>query len=450
MSNNSDFSGSVVRGFRRVFTERQFYLRSHGQVQFMALSAWTQAVLALGAVFFLGWVGFTSVNVVFQDQIIAAKDRKFIRMQSAYEQRIAEMQSSYDEVSTEMVLAQSRFLSQTSDLEAKHGLLADLLNHSREVRSQLDDMRKKVAGLPGTNKRKADGETRIMLRPAPVEGAFRESRVQVSPPHLNMNSSSGQGGAYTDLAQAADGLRHEEKVAFMDHRLENLDLVQQHLVNRIEEETDLEIKEIESIIRMTGFDPDAMAEDMTLEAVAEGGPFINFADTVLPDGETSEGFDRQIFRVATNLDRISVLNQALRQLPLAKPIYGIETTSNFGARVDPFNRKLAFHSGIDFAGSYGTNVHAPMAGKVVYAGWRGAYGRFVEVDHGNGIKTRYAHLASIKVKVGDVVEFRETLGKVGSSGRSTGPHLHYEVWVDGKVQNPAKFLKAGQYVLEEG
>ncbi len=445
MSTNSDFPGSVVRGFRRVFTERQFYLRSHGQVQFMALSGWTQAVLALGAVFFLGWVGFTSVNVVFQDQIIAAKDRKFIRMQSAYEQRIAEMQTSYDAVSTEMVLAQSRFLSQTSDLEAKHALLADLLNHSREVRSQLDDMRKQVAGLPGTRRNKVEGETRIMLRPAPVEGAFRESRVEVSSPRLDLD-----GGASSDLAQSVDGMRHEEKVAFMDHRLENLDLVQQHLVNRIEEETDLEIKEIESIIRMTGFNPDELAEEMNIDAVAYGGPFINFADTVRADTDNTQTFDRQIFRVATNLDRISVLNQTLRMLPLAKPIYGIKTTSNFGARVDPFNRKLAFHSGIDFAGPYGTVVHAPMAGKVVYAGWRGAYGRFIEIDHGNGIKTRYAHLSKIQVKVGDVVEFRETLGKVGSSGRSTGPHLHYEVWVDGKVQNPAKFLKAGQYVLEEG
>ncbi|MEQ8745191.1 peptidoglycan DD-metalloendopeptidase family protein [Pyruvatibacter sp.] len=458
MSHNSDFLGSVVRGFRRVFTERQFYLRSHGQVQFMALSGWTQGVLALAAVFFLGWVGFTSVNVVFQDQIIAAKDRKFVRMQSAYEQRIAEMQTAYDEVSTEMVLAQSRFLATTSDLEAKHGLLADLLTHSRDVRSQLDDMRREVAKLPGTRTGKTDGETRILLRPAPVEGAFRESRVEILPPNLNLGSQAslpdadvtGIGGAFTDLAQSADGLRHEEKIAFMDYRLENLDLVQQHLVNRIEEETDLEIKEIESIIRMTGFNPDDLAEKMDVEAIAYGGPFINYADTVLDEADSNQTFDRQIFRVATNLDRISVLNQTLRLLPLAKPIYGIKTTSNFGARVDPFNRKLAFHSGIDFAGPYGTPVHAPMEGTVVFAGWRGAYGRFIELDHGNGIKTRYAHLASINVKVGDVVEFRETLGKVGSSGRSTGPHLHYEVWVDGKVQNPAKFLKAGQYVLEEG
>ncbi len=453
MSSHSDFSGSVVRGFRRIFTERQFYLRSHGQVQFMALSGWTQLVLAFGALLFLGWVGFTSVNVVFQDQIIAAKDRKFIRMQSAYEQRIAEMQSSYDALSSEMVLAQERFLSTTSELESKHGLLAELVNHSREVRGQLDDMRKAVAALIENRSDADDGETRILLRPAPVEGAFRESRVPVTSPALDgmRGAFRGTGGAFTDLAQSADGMRHEEKVAAMDVRLEQLDLVQQQLVNRIEEETDLEIKEIESIIRLTGFDPDELASKMDIDAVAHGGPFINLADTALgEDGEEAGEFDRQLFRVATNLDRISVLNQTLRMLPLAKPIYGIETTSNFGARVDPFNRKLAFHSGIDFAGPYGTAIHAPMPGKVVYAGWRGAYGRFVEIDHGNGIKTRYAHLSAINVKVGDHVDFRETLGKVGSSGRSTGPHLHYEVWVDGKVQNPAKFLKAGQYVLEEG
>lgn len=445
MSLNSDFLGPVVRGFRRIFTERQFYLRSHGQVQFMALSPWTQVGLALGALLFLGWVGFTSVNVVFQDQIIAAKDRKFVRMQSAYEQRIAEMQSSYDALATRMVQAEQRFLATTSDLEAKHELLAELLNHSREVRSQLDDMRKSVAGLIDGHEGEKARETRILLRPVPVEGAFRESRVPVS------ILPAGRGGAFADLAQAADGLRHDEKMALMDERLDHVSALQHQLINRIEEVTDLEISEMEGIIRLTGFDPDRLADRMDIRAEAHGGPFINYADNLSPsDDEGTQGFDRQLFRVATNLDRISVLNQTLRRLPLAKPVYGIRTTSNFGARVDPFNRKLAFHSGIDFAGPYGTPVHAAMEGRVVYAGWRGAYGRFVEIDHGNGIRTRYAHLASIAVKAGQRVQFRETIGKIGSSGRSTGPHLHYEVWVDGKVQNPAKFLKAGQYVLEEG
>jgi len=456
----------VVRGFRRIFTERQFYLRSHGQVQFMALSASTQAVLACAAVLFLGWVGFTSVNVVFQDQIIAAKDHKFVRMQSAYEQHIAEMQADYDAISSDMVLAQSRFLSTTSDLEAKHRMLTDLLTQNQKVRSQLDDLRIQVADLPGTNARTDDGETRIMLRPAAVDGAMRESRIDLTPPPFDMGNTahtdavSGIGGAFTDLdhsdlahtdlTQAAAGVRHAEKVTLMDDRLENLDRVQQHLMNRIEEETDLKIREIESIIRIAGFKPKDLVERLDEEATGYGGPFITYADDALTESDTSKPFGRQILRVTDNLNRISVLNQSLRMLPLARPIYGIEINSDFGARIDPLNRKLAFHSGIDFAAPQGTPVHAPMAGTVLFAGWRGAFGRLIELDHGNGITSRYAHLRKIKVKVGETVEFRETIGTVGSSGRSTGPHLHYEVWVDGKVQNPINFLKAGQYVLEEG
>ena len=445
MSPISEFLGAAGRVFRRVFPERQFYLRSHGQVQFMALSPWTQAGLAFVAILLTGWVGFTSVNVVFQDHIISAKDRKFVRMQAAYEQRIAEIQASYDELAIDMVQAEAQFLATTSDLEAKHKLIADLLKHRLGVRAELDDMRMAVADLADPVRENDAGETRLLLRPAPVAGALRESRTGFAAvPAL------GPSGASADLAQAADGLLHAEKVALMDDRLERLGGAQEQLINRIEEETDREIKELEGIIQLTGFDPQRLAERIDVEPAAHGGPFIGLTDGLGNfEPEESGTLDRQLFRVATNLDRISALSRSLRMLPISRPVYGVEMTSNYGARTDPFNGKLAFHSGIDFAGPYGTGVHAPMAGTVSHAGWRGAYGRLVEIDHGNGISTRYAHLSRIDVKVGDRVEFRQPIGRIGSSGRSTGAHLHYEVWVDGKVVNPVKFLKAGQYVLEE-
>ena len=112
-------------------------------------------------------------------------------------------------------------------------------------------------------------------------------------------------------------------------------------------------------------------------------------------------------------------------------------------RTDPFLGRPAMHTGIDFRGDTGEPVHATAAGKVTIAGWNGGYGKMVEIDHGNGLATRYGHLSEIDVKVGQIVRIGQVIGKIGSTGRSTGPHLHYETRIDGEAVDPQKFLRAG-------
>ena len=123
--------------------------------------------------------------------------------------------------------------------------------------------------------------------------------------------------------------------------------------------------------------------------------------------------------------------------------------SGFGARVDPFNENLAFHSGVDFSGPKGSDIHVTAAGVVVFAGPRGDYGNTVEVDHGFGIRTRYGHLSAITVEVGAKLQKGDVVGRLGSTGRSTGPHVHYEIWYDNVVRDPGKFIKAGRDVLQD-
>jgi len=121
----------------------------------------------------------------------------------------------------------------------------------------------------------------------------------------------------------------------------------------------------------------------------------------------------------------------------------IDTTSGFGMRIDPFLRSPAMHTGLDFRGAQGDPIRATAAGTVSQAGWNGGYGKMVEIDHGNGLSTRYAHLADITVTVGQTVRTGHVIGRLGSTGRSTGPHLHYETRVDGDAVDPQKFLRAG-------
>jgi len=131
-------------------------------------------------------------------------------------------------------------------------------------------------------------------------------------------------------------------------------------------------------------------------------------------------------------------------VPYRKPVIGeIEFTSGFGVRSDPFLGRPAMHTGLDFRAAAGDPVRATANGKVVSSGWSGGYGRMVEVDHGNGLSTRYGHLSEINVRVGDSVRIGQVIGAVGSTGRSTGPHLHYETRIDGDAVDPQKFLRAG-------
>ena len=139
----------------------------------------------------------------------------------------------------------------------------------------------------------------------------------------------------------------------------------------------------------------------------------------------------------------------VEHVPLAPPVSSasFDKSSGFGPRVDPFTRRYAFHSGVDFAGPWGSVVHSTAPGVVVFAGNRGGYGNMVEVDHGFGIHTRYGHLSTIGVRMGMRVEKGANLGRVGSTGRSTGPHVHYEVWYDDVAKNPINFIEAGRHVL---
>ena len=143
----------------------------------------------------------------------------------------------------------------------------------------------------------------------------------------------------------------------------------------------------------------------------------------------------------TVLEALLVEGSAQRKfLPTLPPIENINYTSNFGYRIDPFSGHSTFHEGVDFAAETGTPINAAASGKVIYADFHPAYGKCVEIDHGNGLVTRYAHGSELLVKEGDLVVRGQRISRVGSTGRSTGPHLHFEVRLNGVAQNPGRFL----------
>ena len=185
-----------------------------------------------------------------------------------------------------------------------------------------------------------------------------------------------------------------------------------------------------AVLAETGLDPMKLAAPKPLANA--GGPFIPVdADPKAP------AFDRATARVARDVSFAERLKALMPFVPLRKPLIGeADVTSPFGYRADPFLGRLALHTGVDLLQPYGSEIRATAAGRVVHAGPMGGYGDMVEIDHGDGLATRYAHMSEILVVEGQEVAQGDVLGRLGSSGRSTGPHLHYEVRVDGEPVDP--------------
>ena len=171
-----------------------------------------------------------------------------------------------------------------------------------------------------------------------------------------------------------------------------------------------------------------------LSAANIGGPFI--AADATSDSYFAENIDKIDFALA----RLDFINGEARRVPLGSPVVGAKISSPFGFRRDPFIGRRSHHAGIDFKAKTGTPVKVTASGIVTKAGWSGGYGRLVEVRHRNGVTTRYAHLRTITAKVGQKVARGTMIGKVGSSGRSTGPHLHYEIRKSGRPVNPRAYV----------
>ncbi len=243
--------------------------------------------------------------------------------------------------------------------------------------------------------------------------------------------------------QEVAALRAE--VAALRSALAEAERAKESLAYRLSLWTMTDISAAEDVIARTGLDADVLLLRLADSQMTggQGGPFLPL-DT--PGAGGAE--DASLRALDAHVGRWDGLRQLLLRLPLAEPMDEFRTTSRFGERVDPINGRRAFHAGLDFAGPMRSTVRVTAPGVVVWADYKGGYGRLVEVDHGLGITTRYAHLSAILVEVGDEVAYRTPVGLLGSSGRSTGPHLHYEIRLDGDPIDPGPFVDAGRYVFK--
>lgn len=452
--------GAVYRFFVRVFPRRQIHLRARGVVQFYDLSPGAQVGFAVLTIGFLAWVAYASVVVIFKEQIIFAKDQRYQSMSSYLESRISQGQMQYDELQAMVAMMEDRFQNLTREIEEKHRKLTNLLTQKQAMDRDMREVRRRVAvmeGFPGrvsiASTGNRDGTNTLAMSPVPVEPAVRLARgIDASTDSTIATITA----TMTPRKGRASNLGHNlriKAIAALEDRLVKVKKGQVGLVREKLDEAQSDIERMEAMLGTTGVNVNEMVARLGTNErnSGRGGPLLPVssrrgatADDVIDE------FDRQFSRTALSLNRLDALTTTLSRIPLVTPVPNgqYRLTSGFGYRVDPFTGRGAFHSGTDLAGDYGTPILAAAPGKVIWADRRGPYGNMVEIDHGHGIRTRYAHLQSMSVALGETVKFRQKIATMGSTGRSTGPHLHYEIWFKDVVRDPMKFFQAGRYVFQ--
>lgn len=424
------------RACRIAFAERQVLLRSGGRVRVVTLGWRGQLVAATLLLATAGWFVYASIARIESSQVIAAKEREIGSLKLAFRGLKDDVQRS-----------ETRFTALARTLEAKHAYLVALLGH--------DSLDPKAAEALGVGENGHDTRARILatrqellaqlgrLETVMEGSALSEGRQQRAQLEVEQRLH------LSAAARARMGRERHRLVARLEQlegRLASLNQSQRGVVTRLAARAADKIGKVKSLLSSTGINVNALLARINAKSgPGMGGPFI----AAQPDVATgSRAMPASLGMLDHHLDRLDDIRKLARALPLEAPSDHFYIASGFGKRRDPFNGRWAMHYGLDLSGIYGSPIYATAPGVVVFAGWDGAYGRMVEIDHGMGIHTRYGHMSRILVKKGQKVELHQKIGKMGSSGRSTGTHVHYEVLVNGKPKDPMKFLEAGEYVLK--
>ena len=368
------------------------------------------------------WSVATGTYFAFREDVLTRLIGRQTELQFAYEDRIAELRAQVDRATSRQLLDQEQFEQKLNAVLQRQATLEQRMAALGGDLASTGSIRPPRGALPSETTPKASPISDTVIFSAPPD---REARLESreGPASLTRISSRGDAGGL-------DGI-----LGRLSAGLDNIDRKQIAVLNDMEERADSKARRMRSVLSDLGVNPVRMPTGATA-----GGPFV----PLNPAKASASAFDRQLYRVNVVRAQISQYLQALVAVPLRKPVIGeVDMSSPFGMRMDPFNGRPAIHTGIDLRGEVGEPVHATAAGRVSLAGREGGYGNMVEIDHGNGLATRYGHLSEIDVKVGQMVRIGETIGHIGSTGRSTGPHLHYETRVNGEAVDPQKFLRAG-------
>ncbi len=386
----------------RFFPERQLYFRANGVVRFISISHKTQIIASLLFLSIISWITLTSFSFLFRAEILAAKDVELAQAEKNY----ADSNNQFDKLKNDIQKS-------TKALEQRQIYLQQLLDADKSLSTSI---------LPDQNE-------------STTESNKKQEKVTTAP----------DVGNNPDISQIYQD--HDDQLARLQFSISRIEQQQQNLAELMIDRISTKITYVENTLKKSGITSGKLmqlAEDRPSLSMAMGGPFILYSENNDIDLSSNEPFAK----LYAHYNRLIDLESAVQHIPIGKPAKKYYISSSYGIRKDPFKKKWARHNGIDMAGWWKTPIFASANGRVAKAGRNGAYGKFIEIDHGNGFRSRYGHLSRIKVKKGDLVTLEQKIGLMGTTGRSTSPHLHYEIWFNGKPINPQKIFKASDNVLK--
>jgi murein DD-endopeptidase MepM/ murein hydrolase activator NlpD len=370
--------------------------------------------IAVGTVVILaGWSATTATYFAFSDDVLKGLIARQAEQQYAYEDRIAELRAQIDRTTSRQLLDQEQFEQKLNDLLRRQAALESRATALSGISDPATTGSLRSSSTGGNDPKPVSDS---LLTPHPLDRG-----TSLEPDRAPINKKPGK--------EADIGT----KLGRIEASLDRVDRREGAMLAQLQARYEGKARKMRSVLAQLGLKLDANPP------AGIGGPFVPVA---LPS--ESQSFERALTRVNIARAYADKLSATLVSVPVREPVTGeIDFSSPFGVRVDPFLHVPAMHTGIDFRGSYGEPAHATAAGTVTSAGWSGGYGQMVEIDHGNGLATRYGHLSEIDVHVGQSIRIGQVVGRIGSTARTPGPHLHSEPRGAGDAVDPQRFLKAG-------
>lgn len=388
------------------FPERQIYLRTQSEVKYYHFSTRMQASISVGLSFMALWCILTIGNVIWGYNPFSSSAQDLRVQEANFERALADERAKFQNVQLMMTQQKESFEKIARSFEEKHATISQIVDVPTGTTSLT------LANLDNT--------------------AYAKSEILMNPRIRD---------PYPRIARREFTTAQEDGNTQVDRFLVNLGESQDNVIKSAELEMLEEIERNRAIIRSTKID---IEDVLDASPFGKGGTETSKAvNAKLTAGE----FMPRMSSVKARINEAQTLSAALKAMPMGIPIDDDHyKTSPYGMRPDPFTKRPTFHSGTDYASFKGAKIVSPAAGTVTMAGRNGGLGRMVEIDHGHGFKTRYGHLNRINVKRGQRVTKGQLLGGMGSTGRSTSTHLHYQVYFQGRTVDPDPFIKAGQYV----
>lgn len=425
----------------RRFPEKRLFLRSDAETRFIRLKPETQLVIWTGGTLLVAWT-IIATAILLMDSIGAGNFRaQAQRDQMVYEDRLNALSEERDMRAEEAAAAQARFSSALEQISAMQSELLASEDRRRELETGIEviqaTLRRTMQDRQALESELEEITLAIESGEGAVPGVVGDSELTSTVDILA--DALSKTAAERDQIEA-DAQEALQTAADMQLELRLLQDRNDEIFRQLEEAMLVSVEPLDNMFRAAGMDPDRLIDQVRRGYSGQGGPLMPIQFSTR--GEEPDADTLRANEILGAMDRINLYRIAAEQLPFDIPVRSnYRFTSGFGQR---WGR---LHAGTDMAGPVGTPVYATADGVVVHAAWSSGYGRLIKIRHEFGIETRYAHLNAIRVEEGQRVSRGDRIGDMGNSGRSTGPHLHYEVRVDGEPVNPMIYIRAGRDVF---